>query len=175
MIETWKDHKTPVVLLSGKYRTFASPLNDDSVRGFGLMMRAQLASTAQQSQEDVSMMYDSFMRTRLTFVFSIAVSIFGGILVHYEASRPVYAQSRPNSEGLPIITITRDGSLYLNEKPVSINVLVDELKRNSPTASSVYVRPDRNTVWEPVAQVLIALNAAKPPIQARFTLPESPK
>ena len=113
------------------------------------------------------------MRTRLTLVVSIALSIFGGILL--EESRPAYAQSRPNIQGLPIISITRDGSLYLNEKRVSINVLVDELKRDFPTASDVYVRPDKNAVWDPISQVLIALNGAKPPIQAKFALPESPK
>ena len=71
---------------------------------------------------------------------------------------------------LPIISITREGALYLNEKPVSINVLADELKRDFPMASEVYVKPNRMTVWEPVSQVLAALNAAKPPIQVRFPL-----
>ena len=110
------------------------------------------------------------MRTRLTLAVSIALSIFGGILL--KESRPSYAQSRPNIQGLPIIRITRDGSLYLNEKPVSIKVLVDELKRNFPTASEVYIRPDKNAVWDPISQVLIALKAAEPPIQAKFALPE---
>ena len=119
------------------------------------------------------MMYDCCMRTGLTLVVSIVLSIFGGILV--EELRPAYAQSRPNIQGLPIISITREGSLYLNEKPVSINVLVDELKRDFPMASEVYVRPDRKTVWESVSQVLAAMNAAKPPIQVRFALPEIQK
>jgi biopolymer transport protein ExbD len=74
------------------------------------------------------------------------------------------------SERLPVITITRDGALYLNEKPVSINVLADELKRDFPMTSEVYVKPDRMTVWQPVSQVLVALNAAKPPIQVKFPL-----
>ena len=111
------------------------------------------------------------MRTRLTLVASIALSIFAGILL--EESRSAYAQSRPNIQGLPIINIARDGSLYLNDKPVSIKVLVDELKRNFPTASEVYVRPDKNAAWNPISQVLIALNAV--PIQAKFALPEAPK
>ena len=110
------------------------------------------------------------MRTRLTLVLSIALSVLGGILL--EESRPAYAQSRPNTQGLPLIRITRDSSLYLNEKPVSIKVLVDELKRNFPTASDVYVWPDENAVWGPISQVLIALRAANPPIQAKFALPE---
>jgi len=63
------------------------------------------------------------------------------------------ARSRP-IEPLPVITVTRDGALYLNEKPVSINVLADELKRDFPRASEVYVKPDRMTVWEPVSQAL---------------------
>ena len=116
------------------------------------------------------MMYDFRMRTRFTLVLSIAVSIFGGVLLHYEVSRPAYAQSRPNIERLPVITITRDGALYLDEKPVNISVLADELKRDFPRASEVYVKPDRMTAWEPVSQVLAALNAAKPPIQVKFPL-----
>jgi biopolymer transport protein ExbD len=115
------------------------------------------------------MMYDFRMRTRFTVVLSIAVCILGSVLLG-EVSRPAYAQSRPNIERLPVITITRDGALYLNEKAVSINVLAVELKRDFPMASEVYVKPDRMTVWEPVSQVLAALNAAKPPIQARFPL-----
>jgi PAS domain S-box-containing protein len=75
---------------------------------------------------------------------------------------------------LPIISITRDGALYLNEKPVGINVLADELKRDFPMASEVYVMPNRMTVWEPVLQVLAALNAAKPPIQVRFPCMTTP-
>ena len=124
------------------------------------------------------------MRTRLTLVVLIAVSIFEGVLL-YEKSRPrppsVQARAdivlygspwsavRAEFHEVPIINITRDGALYLNGKPVSINILVEELKRNFPTASEVYVQPDRNTVWEQVDQVLTALNAAKPPIHARFT------
>jgi biopolymer transport protein ExbD len=111
------------------------------------------------------------MRTRLTLVVLIAIGIFGGILLRYKQSRPrpPYVQVRADIHEVPIIFITRDGALHLNGKPVSINDLVDELKRNFPTASEVYVQPDRNTVWEHVDQVLTALNAAKPPIQARFT------
>jgi biopolymer transport protein ExbD len=111
----------------------------------------------------------SAMRTRFTVVLSIAVCIFGGVLLG-EVSRPAHAQSHPNIERLPVIAITRDGSLYLNEKAVSINVLAVELKREFPMASEVYVKPDRMTVWEPLSQVLAALNAAKPPIQVRFPL-----
>ena len=116
------------------------------------------------------MMYDCGMRTRLTFVVVIAIFIFGGILLYKKSRpRPSYVQVRADIHEVPIIYITRDGALSLNGKPVNINILVDELKRNFPTASEVYVQPDRNTVWEQVDQVLTALNAAKPPIHARFT------
>ena len=116
------------------------------------------------------MMYDCGMRTRLTFVVVIAIFIFGGILL-YKTSRPrpSYVQARADIHEVPIIYITRDGALSLDGKPVNINILVDELKRNFPTASEVYVQPDRNKVWEQIDQVLTSLNAAKPPIQARFT------
>jgi biopolymer transport protein ExbD len=114
------------------------------------------------------MVYHLSMRTRLTSVLFIAVGIFG---LHYESLPAVYAQSRPNAEAWPVISITRQGSLYLDEQPVAITVLVNELRRRYPMASEVYLRADRNTVWDAVSRVLAALEAAKPPIQVRVTQP----
>lgn len=80
------------------------------------------------------------------------------------------ANRAPTSSDYLSSPLLETGALYLNEKPVSINVLADELKRDFPMTSEVYVKPDRMTVWEPVSQVLVALNAAKPPIQVKFPL-----
>jgi biopolymer transport protein ExbD len=116
-------------------------------------------------------MYDFSMRNRFTSALAAAAIIFFGILLQHEVGS-AYAQSRPNPEGFPVISITRTGALYLNEMPVNINILVDELRRNSPAASEVYIKVDKNAVWELVVPVLAALNAAKPAIEVKFALPQ---
>jgi hypothetical protein len=68
---------------------------------------------------------------------------------------------------IPTIHITGEGALYLNDKPVNINLLANQIKRNFPKASEVSVRPDKDMPWEVVSQVFAALNAAKPPIPVR--------
>jgi hypothetical protein len=115
-------------------------------------------------------MYDSFMRTRLSVVLSMAIGISGGVLLHYYSSAPAYAQTQTvhkSDAKIPTIHITREGGLYLNDKPVNINSLANEIKRSFPKGSEVRVRADKETSWEIVSQVFAALNAAKPQIPVR--------
>jgi biopolymer transport protein ExbD len=125
-------------------------------------------------------MYDSYMRMRLNLALSMAAGIVGGTLLHY-SSAPAYAQAQTIHKSdlkIPAIHITREGGLYLNDKPVNINLLTDEIKRNFPKASEVRVKADKETTWEIVSQVFAALNAAKPPIHVRpvtFAELENPK
>ena len=84
-----------------------------------------------------------------------------------------WTHGRPVPDRVPTSSLYLSSPLletvpFISQKPSSINVLADQLKRDFPMASEVYVKPDRMTVWEPVSQVLAALNAAKPPIQVRF-------
>jgi biopolymer transport protein ExbD len=103
--------------------------------------------------------YDSYMRTRLnSFLFTAAV-ILGSVSVPLTAA---YAQSTP------VVSITRDGGLYLNEKPVKIGVLVSEIRRNFPTASEIYFRADKHLSFDAVTHVLSVLRAAKPPISVEL-------
>ena len=118
---------------------------------------------------------------RISLVLSIAASIFGGVLVHYYSSAPAYAQAHPAHKSdlrIPTIHITPEGHLHLHNKPVNINGLAPEIKRNFPKASEVRVKPDKDTPWEVVSQVFAALNEAKPPIPVRpvrFADLENPK
>jgi biopolymer transport protein ExbD len=108
------------------------------------------------------------MRTRLNLVLSIVAGILGGTLLHCYSSSSAYAQAQTVHKSdvkIPTIHITGEGALYLNGKPVNINLLASEIKRSFPKASEVRVRPDKDTLWEVVSQVFAALNAAKPPIR----------
>jgi hypothetical protein len=110
------------------------------------------------------------MRTRLNLVLSIASGIFGGTLLHCYSSASAYAQAQTVHKSdvkIPTIHISGEGALYLNDKPLNINLLANEIKRSFPKASEVRVRPAKDTPWEVVSQVFAALNAAKPPIPVR--------
>jgi biopolymer transport protein ExbD len=51
--------------------------------------------------------------------------------------------------------------LYLNEQEVNINALADEVRKKFGAVSAVYVRADKDTLWEVVAQVISAMGDAK--------------
>ena len=65
------------------------------------------------------------------------------------------------AEDLPVVTITRDGKLFLNERPVNINQISSEVSRRFKDAKAVYVRPDAAATFDPIAQVISTLNEAK--------------
>jgi biopolymer transport protein ExbD len=76
-----------------------------------------------------------------------------------------------SAKELPVVNITKDGTLYLNEKETDINQLPAEIQRRFSGATAVYLRADKETVWEPIAQVMSDLAAAKYQVNA-VTRPE---
>lgn len=73
----------------------------------------------------------------------------------------VKGQVKDSPEELPVISITRNGTTFLNEKKVNLNEMAKEVERRFKGAKSVYVMADRATVWDPIAQVISTLNEAK--------------
>ncbi|MGA2116631.1 MAG: biopolymer transporter ExbD [Bryobacteraceae bacterium] len=67
---------------------------------------------------------------------------------------------KDTAQEMPVVTITKDATITLNGKPVNINDLPATLHLNFGKAKSVYVRADRQTIWDPIAQVTAALGAA---------------
>jgi biopolymer transport protein ExbD/biopolymer transport protein TolR len=78
-----------------------------------------------------------------------------------EVEVPKIRAQEGSSEELPVVTMTKDGNLYLGEKMVNINRLGEEVKQRFPGAKGVYVRADGKAVWEGLAQVVAALGEAK--------------
>ena len=70
-------------------------------------------------------------------------------------------QVQDSAKELPVITVTRDGRLYLNENPVNINELPSTVKARFGAGQEVYVRADKATVWDSLAQVVSTLGEAK--------------
>jgi biopolymer transport protein ExbD len=78
-----------------------------------------------------------------------------------EIEVPKVKQVRDSAQELPVISLSKSGELYLNEASVNINRLGDEFRRRFPGANAAYVRADRNTIWDPIAQVIGVLGEQK--------------
>jgi biopolymer transport protein ExbD len=78
-----------------------------------------------------------------------------------EVEVPKVTQVRNTAEELPVVTITKNGETYLAEKPVNINILGDAIKQRYPQQKGVYLRADKGTVWDPIAQVISKLGESK--------------
>lgn len=74
---------------------------------------------------------------------------------------PKVKMVRQTAQDLPVVSITRDGESYLNEKPVNINLLAQSIRERFHGATAVYVRADKQTPWDPIAQIVAELGQAK--------------
>jgi len=78
-----------------------------------------------------------------------------------EVDVPRVRQTKDSAKELPVVTITKNGELYLNEEPVNINLLPQEIRKRFAGAQEVYVRADKDTIWDVIAQVVSELGEAK--------------
>lgn len=78
-----------------------------------------------------------------------------------EVDVPEVKREKSTAEILPVITVTRTGLLYLNDKQININEMGEAIHQRFPKATDVYVRADQNVTWRPLAQVISELNDAK--------------
>jgi biopolymer transport protein ExbD len=97
---------------------------------------------------------DVVMVLLVIFMLTAHVMEFG-----MEVDVPKVKQERTSAQELPVITITKNGWLYLNEKEVNINDLQATLRqRFGDKISAAYVRADKDTIWDVIAQVVSQLN-----------------
>ena len=89
-----------------------------------------------------------FMVTASVMEFGLSVDV------------PKVVNVKDTVEELPVITLAKNGTTYLNDKPVNVNNLGKEVKRRFPGQDAVYVRADKNLIWDNVAPVMDAINSA---------------
>jgi biopolymer transport protein ExbD len=77
-----------------------------------------------------------------------------------EVDVPKTKYVRDTAQEMPVVTITKDALTTLNGKPVDINDLAATIRQRYGKAKGVYVRADKQTIWDPIAQVTAALGAA---------------
>jgi biopolymer transport protein ExbD len=128
--------------------------------------RGRFRGTPALAEINIVPLVDVVLVLLIIFMLTAHVMEFG-LQVEVPKVKPV----KENVQDLPVVSISREGTSYLNDKPVNINLLADQIHKRFRSASSVYVRADRRTPWDQVAQVIATLGEAKLAVNA-VTQPE---
>ena len=122
-------------------------------RGFGSRRRAGGSSL---SEINVTPFVDVVLVLLIIFMLTAHVMEFG-----IQIDVPKVSEVKDSAQELPVVNINRQGDLFLNEKPIKLVEIPDAIHARFGQPKAVYLRADRQTIWEPIAQVAAALGAAK--------------
>src|SRR5512135_982358 len=117
-----------------------------SINGGNTQGRGRFRGTSTLSEINVVPLVDVVMVLLVIFMLTAHVMEFG-----LEVEVPKVRQVKDTTADFPVVSVTKDGNLYLNEKPVNINDLSSAIKQKFPTARGVYVRGDKDAIWDVVA------------------------
>lgn len=92
----------------------------------------------------------------IIFMLTAHVMEFG-----LEVDVPKVKRVADSAKEMPVISVTRDGELYLNDKPVNIHALGAQFRQKYPNSKSAYVRVDKTVIWDVVAPLLSTLGDEK--------------
>lgn len=124
--------------------------------GGGGLGRSRFRGTGTLSEINVVPLVDVVLVLLIIFMLTAHVMEFG-----LEVDVPKVKMSKDTAQELPVVTITKDGESFLNDKPVNINVLGQEIVGRFGKTKSVYLRADKGAMWDSIAQVIAALGEAK--------------
>ncbi len=108
------------------------------------------------SEINVTPFVDVVLVLLIIFMLTAHVMEFG-----IEVDVPKVHMVKDSAQELPVVTITKEALITLNGQSVNINDLGATIHDKFPKAQGVYVRADRETIWDVVAQVTAALGEAK--------------
>ena len=74
---------------------------------------------------------------------------------------PQVRRVQNTAQDLPVVSITKNGESFLNDKPVNIHLLANTVRQRFRNATAVYVRADKDTPWDPIAQIVAELGEAR--------------
>jgi biopolymer transport protein ExbD len=107
------------------------------------------------SEINVTPFVDVVLVLLVIFMLTAHVMEFG---LKIDAPEVKYVQD--TAQDLPVVGITKDGTTYLNERPVNINDLKTEIQKRFGSGKAVFVKADKETIWEVIAQVTAELGAS---------------
>ena len=124
--------------------------------GNGYGSRRRRAGGTMLAEINVTPFVDVVLVLLIIFMLTAHVMDFG-LEVDVPKVRPI----KESAEELPIVTLTKKADVYLNGKEVSINDLKSAITAQfGGKTKGVYVMADKETIWDPIAQVTAALGEA---------------
>ena len=126
-----------------------------SVNGGGGYGSRRRAGGTSLSEINITPFVDVVLVLLIIFMLTAHVMEFG-----IEVDVPKVQAVKDTAQELPVVTITKDGTTYLNDKPVNINALQATIQQRFGKAKAIYVRADKQTIWDPIAQVTAMLGQA---------------
>jgi biopolymer transport protein ExbD len=118
--------------------------------------RGRFRGTPALAEINIVPLVDVVLVLLIIFMLTAHVMEFG-LQVEVPKVKPV----KENVQDLPVVSITSEGASYLNDRPVNIHLLAAEIHKRFHNATSVYLRADRRTPFDPIAQVIATLGDAK--------------
>ena len=129
-----------------------SGMGSNGGRGRG-RWRSQIGVMAEMN---VVPLVDVVLVLLIIFMVTASVMEFG-----LNIDVPTVKQVKDTAEEHPVINVARNGTTYLNETPVNLRSVGEEVRRRFKGQDAVYVRSDKNLTVGSFLQVISALDEAK--------------
>jgi len=104
------------------------------------------------SEINVTPFVDVVLVLLIIFMLTAHVMEFG-----IEVDVPQVKWVKETAKEMPVVTIDKTGDSTLNGIKVNIHDLIAVVRRKYPGADGVYVRADKQAIWDPIAQVTAEL------------------
>ena len=118
--------------------------------------RGRFSGSTSLAEINIVPLVDVVLVLLIIFMLTAHVMEFG-----LEVEVPKVKPVKEDVQDLPVINIDKEGASYLNDKPININLIASTVRQRYKKAQSVYLRADRRTPWEQVAEVIAMLGDAK--------------
>jgi biopolymer transport protein ExbD len=118
--------------------------------------RSRFRGVAAMSDINIVPFVDVVLVLLVIFMLTAHVMEFG-----LEVDVPKVRQVKDTAQELPVITVTKNGQIYLNEDPVNVNAIAATVRQKFRNPDSIYLRADKAAIWDVVVQVIGAMDEAK--------------
>ncbi len=116
----------------------------------------RFGTSAALSEINIVPLVDVVLVLLIIFMITANVMEFG-----LDIKVPQVRRVQNTAQDLPVVSITKNGESFLNDKAVNINLLPQGIRQRFRNATAVYVRADKETPWDPIAQIVAELGEAK--------------
>jgi biopolymer transport protein ExbD len=125
--------------------------------GSGGLGRRRRYGGSTLSEINVVPLVDVVLVLLIIFMLTAQAMQFG-----LEIEVPKVRTEKASAQDYNVVNITKAAEIYFNDKPANINELADLIKSNHKAKELVvYIRADKQTPWDPIAQVVAVLTEAK--------------